>query len=104
MMADNPGHLGIGVNVGENPLADYGVLLHLAALTKSKRAGFLKQACWKADLPDVMDKADNVALLLAFCAKTEAFGNVTRVDGNSRRMAGRVAIARVECCYQSRGK
>ena len=56
MMADDLRDLGVVFDLRENPLANRGMLLHLAPFLQSERPWLLQETCREADLPDVVDQ------------------------------------------------
>ena len=63
VMPDDRRDLGVLVDVGEDPLADRRVLLHLASLLERQRAGLLEEPRREADLADVVNEAAEIRLI-----------------------------------------
>src|SRR5918996_1448626 len=82
--------------MSENPLADRRVLLHLPAFLQRECSRFLEQAWREPDLSDVMNQAAEVRVSLDFAGKAHALGDVSRVDRDRSRVAGRVSVSRVQ--------
>ena len=72
MVADDAGDFGVILHLRENSFANRGVLFHLPALLKGKRAGFLEQTSRESDLSNVVHKATEVSELLLFVRQPEA--------------------------------
>ena len=96
MVADDRRDLGIGVDVGEDALADLRVPLHLTPLLEGERAWLLEQAGRQADLADVVDEAAEVGELLLLDIHPEALGDVAGVDRDGGRVARGVPVSGVE--------
>ena len=56
-------NLGVVIDVGQNPLADHGVLFHLTAFVKSESTRLLKKSWRKPNLPNVVNKSAQVGKL-----------------------------------------
>ena len=82
MRPDDVRDLRVVVDVPEDPLADFGVLLHLPALLERQRPGLLEQARGEPDLADVVYEAAEVDELLLLLGQSHALRDVSRIDGN----------------------
>src|SRR6476646_7484372 len=100
MMPDNTRNVCVELNLHEDALADGGVLLHLPAFLKAQRTILQEQACWEADLADVVHEAAKVCAFLNIWRKAHALGDITRIDRDGLRMSGRVLITLLKGCNQ----
>src|SRR5829696_2656072 len=85
------------VDVCENSLADYGVLLHHPPLFERQSAGLFENPRRKSHLPDVVNEAAQMGQLLLFFVQPKACCDVPRIDGYCRGVTRRVAVPCVEC-------
>ncbi len=92
------------VDVAQDPLADFGVLLHLPAFLEGQRARLFEQARRQADLADVVHQTAEVDELLLLLRQSDALRDVSRVDRDRRRMTCRVLIAGIERRNESSGE
>src|SRR5438067_2536281 len=95
MMSHYRSNFTIVVDLPQDPLADGGVLFHLAALIKGERSGLLEKTRGEPDLPNIVHQAAEVSQLLIAVTETEACRNVPGVDRDRRGMTGSVLITRI---------
>src|SRR5215207_5663117 len=96
MMAHDARDLGIVINVSENPLADCGMFLHLAALIEGEGPGLLEQPRRESNLSDVMHEPTQVRKTLLFLDQAHSLSDVLGIDRHSGRMSSRVSVPRVQ--------
>ena len=80
------------------------VLLHLAPLLERQGAGFLKKPRRQTDLADVVNQPAQMNEPLLLFGEAQPLGDVTRVDRDSRRVAGRVSVSGVESGDRARSR
>ena len=68
MMSYGLSDFGVRLDVGENPLTDHWMLLHLPAFIERERPGLLKQPRRQSDLADVMYEASKMHQTLVLIA------------------------------------
>ena len=97
-MTHDLGDLCVVLHLGQDPLADLGVLLHLPPLTERERARLLEESGRQPDLADVVHEPTLVRQLLLLLRQPEPLRDVPRVDRDGSRVAGRVPIPSIERC------
>src|SRR5262245_59136013 len=98
MMANDRGDLGVGIDVGQNPLPDFGVTLHLAPLVERQRAGLLEQSWRQPDLADVVNETAQVSQLLPVGWEPHPNSDVSGIHCDRGRVAGGISVP----CIDSR--
>ncbi len=77
-------NLGVGIDLRENPLADFGVLLHLPTLIECQGARLLEEASRETDLSDVVHETTKLRKFALCVVEPHAFGDVRGVNSDSR--------------------
>ena len=83
-MANDPGDLGVVIDLREDSFADLRVLFHPTSFLERQSTGLLKQSRRKPHLADVVDEPAQVSELLLLLRQPETNRDVTRVDRDGR--------------------
>jgi hypothetical protein len=102
MMPYDAGDFSVVLDVRENSLSDYDVLLHFTAFLGTEWTGFLEEAIWEANLSYIVDESGKMRQTLLLLAQPETPRDIARVHGHRGRVARRVLITCVESGNKSR--
>ena len=87
----------VGVNFTKDPLTDRGVLLHLPPLLKRERPFLAEKTGRESHFADVVDEAAEERSIALLWRKAHSARDVSAIDRNRTRVAGRVRVACLEC-------
>ena len=76
VMTNDQRNVGVCINLGQDPLPNLGVALHLAAFIKREAALLVEHRGRQPDLPDVMDETGYEGALLLFGRQPQRGGDV----------------------------
>src|SRR5688572_14484703 len=104
VMANYPGDLLVVLYIRKDPLPNDGMLFHSSTLVQCQGARLLEQASRKTHFADVMNEPAQMYELLLLNRQPHPLRDVASVDGDRRRVAGRILISRIESRHEGCGK